>query len=96
MVILEQKTKKIAIFLILSAKLNTKEERKRKRRHESVRAAALNNGGLTPLSLLIRAYDFLKESLTICLNSSDLSKIDVTANAANEAAIGANNRSPLK
>lgn len=41
-------------------------------------------------------YDFLKESLIKCSNSSDLSKIEVTANAANAAVIGANKRSPLK
>ena len=41
-------------------------------------------------------YDFLKESLIRWLNSSDLSKIDVKANAANAAVIGANKRSPLK
>jgi hypothetical protein len=36
--VFKQKTKRIAIILILSAKLNTKEERKRKRRHERIGA----------------------------------------------------------
>ena len=41
-------------------------------------------------------YDFLKESLTRCPNSSDLSNIDVPANATNAAVIGANKRIALK
>ena len=43
-----------------------------------------------------RFYDFLKESLIRCPNSSDLSTTEVTAKAANAAVIGANKRSPLK